>query len=48
VSSGFASVPATGRAFVVADSHVSIPAKAAAAITAAMNFNKTALKLRPN
>jgi hypothetical protein len=33
---------------LVADSHVSIPAKAAAAITAPMNFNKMALKLRPN
>src|SRR5262245_54960942 len=46
-SSGFASVPPTGRALVVADRHDSTLAKAAAAISAPMNFNKTALNLRP-
>jgi hypothetical protein len=47
-SPGFGGVPATGQALVVADSHVSIPAKAAPATTAPMNFNKTAFNLRPN
>ena len=46
-SSGFASGLAMGRALVVADRHNSTPVKAAAAITAPMNFNKTALNLRP-
>jgi len=46
-ASGFASGLAMGRALVVADSHVNTPAKAAAAITAPMNFNITALNLPP-
>ena len=37
-SPGFGGVPATGQALVVADSHVSIPAKAAPATTAPMRF----------
>ena len=46
-SPGVASVPATGPALIVTGNHVRIPAKAAAAIAAPMNFNKTALNLTP-